>query len=139
MMIAMAAFFFVSCSGNSEGEKAVNELCKAFDYMSKQVNDCNNIFEAANINFSEAIEHTDLENVPDSALNYELTNADKDKIKKAVNRFIDSVQKLTAESAGMDFDDPYIVSTFDSLRSSYEAAIDKATTFESLAESMERL
>ena len=96
MMVAAAPAKADDCSS------AVNKICKAFDYMTAQVNRVTSFEGLENLDFDAAVNKAEVYSIPDECANYVLTSADKTKLRKSFNSFCNAmVDKMYSFIGGM--------------------------------------
>lgn len=96
MMVAAAPAKADDCSS------AVNKICKAFDYMTAQVNRVTSLEGLDNLDFDAGFNKAEIYSIPDECADYVLTSADKTKLRKSFNGFCNAmVDKMYGIGGGV--------------------------------------
>lgn len=136
-VLAFIMVFTVSCSAGSEGEQAVDKICKAFDEMASEVNKCNSIDEMESINWDSIGKKTGADELSDSCLEYQLTEKDKTRIKDSFGKFYDSVVNKMVELMGGLVSRADMEQSMGAMKAMFFASVDRATTIGDFVNSIE--
>lgn len=137
-LVVFLLFFVLSqfsFSANAQDcERGVIEMCKAFNNMAVEIDKCNSLENIDNLNFDNAINATDLNQIPDECENYNLTKKDKNLLKDSVNNFINSMVNKLSSLTGLDKED--CKNQFSSMKTQIYNCIDSSVTLGELMEKM---
>ena len=130
MMLA-AIFMSLAVSANAANcNRAVDLMCDAFQKMSAEVKKCKTMDEMSNLNFDSVMDSLNADDVPDSCLKYKLTTSDKNRIKKSIDGFSNTLVDKMYDLTGGVISKDYIKSEMDNEMNKFKSALDNAVTFQ---------
>ena len=136
----MAAFvaLVVSISANAQNcAGSVDKICDAFDSMTSQMAQCSTREGVDLLNIDIVIEESGVADISGDCLNYVLTNADKEKLNAAFDKFMTVSADKTFELCRGTITKTQIARELEPLRKSWKEGLAGATTLGDLAEVMQ--
>lgn len=137
-LIAMMLVFSVSCAG-SKGQQAVDMIADAFNDMAKEVEKCTSINDLENLDFSGIGMKTGADDIDDSCKDYELTSADKSKLKKSFHNFYDAVVDKMVDFMGGLISRDDLEKQMDAMLTVYNNAVDNSDTLGDYVKALDNL
>lgn len=135
--ILLIGLFMATSCAPSGGAGVVSEMCEIIDKASKELEKCNSPEDLQNMNYVKALQDKNMDKKIEEYKDYELTDADKEKLKKSFNGFITTfMNKLSLvipEAAGMTEN---MDSGIKMMTSLIDQKIDSATTLGSLEQAI---
>ena len=131
VMLAVILISFAVTANAADCSKIVDLTCQAFSNMNKQVDACNSLEELSALDFGSAMNGLDdVNDLPDSCIQYHLTKADKTKLKNSIRDLANNVVNKIYDLSGGILSKDYIQSMMDGEFSKIYDAIDKADTYD---------
>lgn len=118
---------------------AVDKFCKAFDYMTLQAKQINSLEALDTIDIDKAMNNSGLNGVPDSCISYKLTTADKNKLIKSLNGFMDAMSDKIYNLAGGMVTRDIVDSEFRPMKDALKKAVNSSTTLGEMLEKVQNI
>lgn len=138
----MAMLFVMICSFGScaqDCSSSVDKISDAYLQIAKEVKGITAIDQLDKIDFNGAIDKAGVNEIAESCNEYQLTSADKDKLKKSFKTFYDSMVDKIVELAGGFIGRDDIDAQMSGLLNAYNNITDKSKTLGDYIEGLQTL
>lgn len=138
-MVLILGILLGGCNRQKSADEITDKICNLFETMSNEIKACKSIADLEKLSFNKSMLEAESSGLDDKSLDVEMTKANKEKIKKALDNFIGVSLEKASEFMGGDIDKSLLDAQLEPIKQVFNQRVDDSKTFKELFLSLEQL